>query len=131
MEQIAGQSPDQRRLQLWESHESAAPAVLEPGVMRRWRNRPADLKAGPFRVGPVISTCVSLGQSLDRSDCGLRPACSVETDQRCRAERHVLAGISARTVETHLSDLFERLGIGSRTELATRAPREGWLEVPA
>jgi DNA-binding NarL/FixJ family response regulator len=40
-------------------------------------------------------------------------------------------GITARTVEAHLRRMFERLGIGSRTELATRALREGWLEVPA
>jgi DNA-binding NarL/FixJ family response regulator len=39
-------------------------------------------------------------------------------------------GIGAKTVETHLGRLFERLGIASRTELATRAIREGWLEVP-
>ena len=39
-------------------------------------------------------------------------------------------GIGAKTVETHLGRLFERLGLVSRTELATRALREGWLEVP-
>jgi DNA-binding NarL/FixJ family response regulator len=39
-------------------------------------------------------------------------------------------GIGAKTVESHLRRLFERLGIASRTELATRALREGWLEVP-
>jgi DNA-binding NarL/FixJ family response regulator len=39
-------------------------------------------------------------------------------------------GIGAKTVETHLGRLFERLGLASRTELATRALREGWLEVP-
>lgn len=39
-------------------------------------------------------------------------------------------GITARTVEAHLRRLFDRLGIVSRTELATRALREGWLEVP-
>lgn len=39
-------------------------------------------------------------------------------------------GIGAKTVETHLARLFERFGLASRTELATRALREGWLEVP-
>lgn len=37
-------------------------------------------------------------------------------------------GISARTVESHLRRLFERLSTASRTELATRAVREGWLD---
>ena len=39
-------------------------------------------------------------------------------------------GIGAKTVETHLRRLFERFEIGSRTELAARALREGWLEIP-
>ncbi len=39
-------------------------------------------------------------------------------------------GISPRTVESHLRRLFERHGIASRTELATRALRDGWLELP-
>lgn len=37
-------------------------------------------------------------------------------------------GISSRTVESHLRRLFERVGVGSRTELAARALRSGWLE---
>jgi DNA-binding NarL/FixJ family response regulator len=37
-------------------------------------------------------------------------------------------GISSRTVESHLRRLFERLSVASRTELAARALREGWLE---
>lgn len=37
-------------------------------------------------------------------------------------------GISSRTVESHLRRLFERIGVASRTELAARALREGWLE---
>ncbi len=40
-------------------------------------------------------------------------------------------GITSKTVEAHLRRLFERLGVASRTELATRALREGWLELPA
>jgi DNA-binding NarL/FixJ family response regulator len=39
-------------------------------------------------------------------------------------------GIGSRTVETHLARVFERSGVLSRTELATRALREGWLEIP-
>jgi DNA-binding NarL/FixJ family response regulator len=39
-------------------------------------------------------------------------------------------GIGSKTVETHLARLFERLGVASRTELAMRAVREGWLDVP-
>ena len=38
--------------------------------------------------------------------------------------------IGSKTVETHLARLFERFGIASRTELATRALREGWLDLP-
>lgn len=37
-------------------------------------------------------------------------------------------GISARTVESHLRRLFDRTEVASRTELAARAIREGWLE---
>jgi DNA-binding NarL/FixJ family response regulator len=37
-------------------------------------------------------------------------------------------GISARTVESHLRRLFDRMGVVSRTELTARAIREGWLE---
>jgi DNA-binding NarL/FixJ family response regulator len=39
--------------------------------------------------------------------------------------------ISPKTVESHLRRIFERLVVASRTELATRAIREGWLDVPA
>jgi DNA-binding NarL/FixJ family response regulator len=39
-------------------------------------------------------------------------------------------GIGAKTVETHLRRLFERFDIASRTELAARALREGWLDIP-
>ncbi len=42
----------------------------------------------------------------------------------------VRLGITCKTVEGHLRRLFERTGVQSRTELATRAVREGWLDVP-
>lgn len=36
-------------------------------------------------------------------------------------------GMAAKTVESHLSKLFERTGVTSRVELVLRAEREGWL----
>ena len=39
-------------------------------------------------------------------------------------------GITRRGVEAHLSRIYARAGIASRTELAVRAERERWLETP-
>ncbi len=39
-------------------------------------------------------------------------------------------GIASKTVETHLTRLFAAFDVASRTELAVRAEREGWLDVP-
>ena len=50
---------------------------------------------------------------------------------RSNDETAALLGITTKTVEAHLGRLFDRLGVASRTELATRALREGWLDVPA
>ena len=49
---------------------------------------------------------------------------------RTNDEIGVALGIGSKTVETHLARLFDRLGVASRTELAMRALREGWLDVP-
>ncbi len=38
--------------------------------------------------------------------------------------------ISPKTVESHLRRLFERHHVASRTELASRAVRDGWLDLP-
>ncbi|CAN5617354.1 response regulator transcription factor [soil metagenome] len=51
-------------------------------------------------------------------------------DGRTNDEIGAAIGIAAKTVETHLARLFERLDVTSRTELAMRAMREGWLDVP-
>ena len=52
-------------------------------------------------------------------------------DGRSNDEIGAVLGIASKTVEAHLRRIFERLGLQSRTELATRALREGWLDVPA
>ena len=51
-------------------------------------------------------------------------------DGRSNDEIAAHLGISSKTVESHLRRIFERLGVASRTELATRALREGWLDLP-
>jgi DNA-binding NarL/FixJ family response regulator len=40
-------------------------------------------------------------------------------------------GVTSKTIEAHLGRIFERTGVQSRTELATRAIREAWLDLPA
>jgi DNA-binding NarL/FixJ family response regulator len=39
-------------------------------------------------------------------------------------------GITTKAVEGHLGRVFTRTGVRSRTELAVRAVREGWTELP-
>ena len=49
---------------------------------------------------------------------------------RSNDEISTALGMGPKTVETHLRKVFERHDIASRTELAARAIREGWLELP-
>jgi len=73
-----------------------------------------------------------------RPDLGTRPLSVRErevlariVDGRSNDEIAGELGVTSRTVEAHLTRLYERFGVHSRTELATRALREGWLDVPA
>lgn len=71
---------------------------------------------------------------------GVRPGRGVSlSDRERQVVQLIVAGasndeigarlaISARTVESHLRRLFDRTDVASRTELAARALREGWLE---
>ena len=51
-------------------------------------------------------------------------------DGRTNDEIAVALGVTRKGIEAHLARLFERFGVESRTELAVRAEREGWLGVP-
>lgn len=73
-----------------------------------------------------------------RPDLGTRPLSGREhdvlarvVDGRSNDQIGLDLGITTRTVEAHLTRLYDRFGVQSRTELATRAVREGWLDVPA
>jgi len=39
-------------------------------------------------------------------------------------------GVARATVEAHLTHLFQRFDVASRTELAVRAAQDGWLDLP-
>jgi DNA-binding NarL/FixJ family response regulator len=51
-------------------------------------------------------------------------------DGRSNDEIGTDLGISTKRVEAHLTRLFERYRVASRTELAVRAERDGWLDLP-
>lgn len=59
-----------------------------------------------------------------------RDVLALVVDGRSNDEIGVALGIGSKTVETYLARMFERVGAASRTELATRCVREGWLDVP-
>jgi DNA-binding NarL/FixJ family response regulator len=59
-----------------------------------------------------------------------RQVVGLVVEGRSNDEIGSVLGIASKTVEAHLRRLFCRLGLQSRTELATRALREGWLEIP-
>jgi DNA-binding NarL/FixJ family response regulator len=50
-------------------------------------------------------------------------------DGRSNDEIGARIGASRKTVEAHLSTLYERYGVATRVELALRAERDGWLDI--
>ena len=59
-----------------------------------------------------------------------REVLGLVVEGRSNDEIGLALGIGSKTVETHVGRMFERFGIASRTELATRSVREGWLDLP-
>jgi two-component system, NarL family, response regulator LiaR len=69
--------------------------------------------------------------ALGRADTSLTPR---EMDVLCAAARGLgnkqiaaEVGMSARTVQTHLTSIFAKLGVSSRTEAVLYALRRGWV----
>jgi DNA-binding NarL/FixJ family response regulator len=96
------------------------------------------LKTDPFaKVVDAIRQVAAGGfvYTVRPSPAGHRPlsprefeVVSLVVDGHSNDEVAVRLGISVKTVESHLTRIFERLQVASRTELAARAIREGWLE---
>ncbi len=51
-------------------------------------------------------------------------------DGRSNDEIARTLGIARKTVEAHLNRLFDKFSVASRTELAMKSEREGWLDLP-
>jgi DNA-binding NarL/FixJ family response regulator len=96
--------------------------------------------AGESVLHPAITHKV-LGR-LTRGEQGTRP--STSDDPLTEREHEVLAlaarglpnkeiattlGLSVRTVEAHLSRVFHKLDIGSRTEAVLHGLRQGWFDL--
>jgi DNA-binding NarL/FixJ family response regulator len=81
--------------------------VAGGGIAYSVRPRPADHRRLSLRETEVVALVVE-GRSNDEIGARL--------------------GISPKTVESHLTRIYERVHVASRTELATRAVREGWIE---
>ena len=97
------------------------------------------LKTAPIaELIEAIRRAASGGMAFGVRPMGLMPVLTARerevvllvVEGRSNDEIGVALGITSKTVEAHLRRLFDRLGLQSRTELATRALREGWLEVP-
>ena len=97
------------------------------------------LKTAPIaELIEAIRRAASGGMAFGVRPVGLTPVLTARerevvllvVDGRSNDEIGVALGITSKTVEAHLRRLFDRLGLQSRTELETRALREGRLEVP-
>lgn len=79
--------------------------------------------AAPRLVGPRPGTDPAWADALTERECEVALVIADGASNRLAA-RHL--GLSERTVEVHLTSIFRKLGVGSRTELAllvTRAER--------
>jgi DNA-binding NarL/FixJ family response regulator len=85
---------------------------------------------GRAAAGGLAFSVRPRGETVARLSSREHDVVRLVVDGRSNDEIAGALGIGPKTVETHLRRLFERFGLASRTELATRALREGWLEVP-
>lgn len=78
------------------------------------------------------------GLAFDRRPSGSEPGLTERevdvvrllAEGQSNDEIGVALGITSKSVEAHLGRIFARTGTRSRTELAVRAVREGWLDIP-
>jgi DNA-binding NarL/FixJ family response regulator len=94
----------------------AGESVLHPAVARKVIDRFAQPAGKPPETGPLEHLTEREFEVLELAAKGM-------TNREIA--RHLV--ISVRTVQVHLSNVFGKLGVGSRTEAVLYALREGWL----
>ncbi len=102
--------------------------IARTKTARAARTTPRDPKPAKDCAASVPGSIAPISRSrLSRRELDV---VALVVEGRSNDEVGAALGIGAKTVETHLARLFERFSIASRTELATRALREGWLDLP-
>lgn len=80
-----------------------------------------------FTVGQLRGAHQHPWSPLSELEAGIVAGVSAgRSNDELSADLHV----SRKTVESHLTKLFERHDVSSRVELAVKASREGWLDLP-
>jgi len=91
-------------------------AVLHPAIARKVVNRFSQPE-GEFAQESALE------HLTERETEVLRLAATGMTNRQIASE----LVISVRTVQVHLSNIFDKIGVGSRTEAVLHALRRGWL----
>ena len=109
-------------------------AALEAGAAGYvLKSEPVESLAQHIRVvadgGLAISTDVTAARHPPHFTPRERSVLHVLAEGRSNDEIGHALGLTEKTVESYLRVLFRRTGAATRTELATRAVREGWLDV--
>lgn len=91
-------------------------AVLHPAVARKVMERLRQPKGEPSgeRVSDVLT---------ERETSILKMAARGMSNSNIAEELH----LSVRTIESHLGSIFNKLGVGSRTEAVIKAMKRGWF----
>jgi DNA-binding NarL/FixJ family response regulator len=93
-------------------------AVLHPVVARKVMERLRQTKVEPSeaRVSDVLT---------ERETSILKMAAKGMSNSDIAQELH----LSVRTIESHLGTIFNKLGVGSRTEAVIQAMKKGWFSL--
>jgi NarL family two-component system response regulator LiaR len=95
----------------------AGESILHPAIARKVINRFAKPEENTYTIHPVLD------QLTERELEVLRLAAKGMSNREIALE----LTISVRTVQTHLTNVFNKMGVGSRTEAVVHALRKGWI----